>query len=129
MRVLVVSVPVGILIARAYPPIVPIDMVGLPDWAMSERYDVSARSPLQRATPQERAAMTRAMLSDRFKLQAHTETREQDAYDLALARRDGQFGHGLRLADASIDCEARAAAAAEGAAASGQPPPARPAAS
>ncbi len=40
-----------ILIARAYPgAVMPTDMVGLPGWAMSERYDVSGTSTLTQAT-------------------------------------------------------------------------------
>ncbi len=38
------NIPVVLLIARAYSPAVPIEMVGLPEWARSERYDVSATS-------------------------------------------------------------------------------------
>src|SRR5262245_10303897 len=50
------NVPIMTLIGRAQvPAIVPVDMVGLPDWAQREAYDVSAKSPLSRpATPQER---------------------------------------------------------------------------
>src|SRR5215467_1257464 len=45
-------VPIGTLISRAYPPAVPIDMVGLPEWARREYYDVNATSSLSRATPE-----------------------------------------------------------------------------
>ena len=53
------NVPMMTLVARAqFPLIAPIDMVGLPEWSRTERYDVIASSPLSRpATPQERAAM------------------------------------------------------------------------
>ena len=122
------NIPVGILISRAYPPAVPADMVGLPDWAMRERYDVSATSPLSRpATPDERAAMFRAMLADRLKLFAHTENREQQVYDLVLAQGDGRLGLGITKSD--VDCDAQRAAeraAAEAAANAGTPPPQRP---
>ncbi len=36
------------------------------------------------------------MLADRFKLKAHTESRELPLYDLVLARRDGRLGPDLR---------------------------------
>ena len=65
------SVPVSVLIARAYPPAIPLEMVGLPDWAKTERYDVIATSTLSSATRDDRIAMLRAMLADRFKLVAH----------------------------------------------------------
>jgi uncharacterized protein (TIGR03435 family) len=46
-------------------------------------------------------AMLRAMLADRFKLRAHTETRSLPVYELRLARADGRLGAGLaRVADA-----------------------------
>jgi uncharacterized protein (TIGR03435 family) len=89
------NVPVMTLIARAYPPAIPAEMVGLPDWAKSERYDVSATSSLERATAEDRVAMLRTMLSERFKLAVHFEQREQDTFDLVLARRDGKLGPGL----------------------------------
>jgi len=93
------SVPVSVLIARAYPPAAPIDMVGLPDWARTERYDVIATSTLSTATRDDRIAMLRAMLADRLKLIAHVETREQPAYDLVLARRDRRLGPGITPLD------------------------------
>jgi uncharacterized protein (TIGR03435 family) len=79
-----IGIPVSALIARAYPVTVP-DMVGLPGWARSERYDVIATSPLPRATAEEREAMMRTLLADRFKLVARIEQREQPVYDLVLA--------------------------------------------
>jgi uncharacterized protein (TIGR03435 family) len=122
-------VPIGTLISRAYPPAVPIDMVGLPDWAMRERYDVSATSSLSAATPDQQQAMLRTMLADRCKLVAHTDKREQAVYDLVVARSDGKLGPNLQPSD--VDCEAQAAtnrAAAEAARAARTipPPPARP---
>ena len=119
-----VNIPTGTLISRAYPPAVPIDMVGLPEWAMSERYDVSATSSLSSPTPDERTAMLRAMLADRFNLAVHFENRQQPVYDLVLARSDGRLGLGIKPLD--IDCAARIAADRAAAAASrnaGAPPP------
>jgi len=121
------GVPVSVLIARAYPPAVPIDMVGLPDWARTELYDVIATSTLSSATHDDRIAMLRAMLADRLKLIAHVETREQPAYDLVLARRDRRLGPGITPLD--VDCDAQMAAAratAEAARNAGTPPPTTP---
>jgi uncharacterized protein (TIGR03435 family) len=120
-----ISVPVSVLIARAYPPAVPIEMVGLPDWARTERYDVIATSTLSSATRDDRIAMLRAMLADRLKLVAHVETREQPVYDLVLARRDGRLGPGITPLD--VDCDAQMAACAAAAALNaGTPPPTPP---
>jgi uncharacterized protein (TIGR03435 family) len=122
-----INIPVGTLIARAYPPVAPVDMVGLPAWASSDRYDVSAASSLGRAAPEDRIAMMRAMLADRFKLVAHVEKRVEPVYDLVLARSDRTLGPGIKPSE--IDCVSKAAAeraAAEAAAAAGAPPPPRP---
>jgi uncharacterized protein (TIGR03435 family) len=121
-----INVPMMTLVGRAqFPGIAPIDMVGLPDWSRSERYDVRATSPLGRpATPQERAAMMRAMLADRVKLATHLETRDLPAYDLVLARSDKRLGPGIKPSE--MDCVAKAEsdrAAAEAARLAGKVPP------
>jgi uncharacterized protein (TIGR03435 family) len=116
------NIPLGTLISRAYPFAAP--MVGLPGWAMSERYDVIATSSLSSPTPDERTAMLRAMLADRFRLTVHVENREQPVYELVLARRDGRLGPGIKPVD--IDCDAQIAAdraAAEAARNAGTSPP------
>jgi len=46
--------------------------------------------------------MMRALLADRFKLAAHIEKREQDIFELVVARRDGRLGEGLQPID--LDC-------------------------
>lgn len=101
------NVPIGTLISRAYGQAT-VDMVNLPGWAISERYDVSATSPLSRATPEQRSAMMRAMLADRFKLAVHLENREQQAYDLVVARSDKRLGPTIKPSE--VDCVARDAA-------------------
>ncbi len=92
------NVPVSILIARAYPNT---ELV-LPDWVRLERYDIATTSTLTNATPEDRIAMLRAMLADRFQLKAHVEKREEPVFDLVLARRDGKLGLGLQKSD--VDC-------------------------
>ena len=56
----------------------------------SDRFDIQARPP-EIAKP-DNPAMTRALLRDRFKLVAHTETRQEQVYALVLARGDGRLG-------------------------------------
>jgi uncharacterized protein (TIGR03435 family) len=97
-----VHVPISTLIGRAYPGSVPAEMVGLPDWARREYYDVKTTSTLTNATAADRAAMIRAMLEDRCKLAVHLEQREHDVYELVLARKDGRLGSGLAKSD--TDC-------------------------
>jgi uncharacterized protein (TIGR03435 family) len=120
------NVTAASMIARAYPGTVPADIVGLPGWDRNERYDVSATSPLSRATSADQSAMLRAMLADRFKLALHIEQRQQPAYDLVLARTDRRLGPGLKPLD--IDCarivaERTAAAEAAQTTATPQAPP------
>jgi uncharacterized protein (TIGR03435 family) len=110
------NIPVGILLSRAYPPAIPLDMVALPDWAMKERYDVIATSPLAAPTPDQRITMLRAMLADRLKLAAHMESREQEVYEIVLARKDGRLGPNITPSE--VDCVAKRAAEA----AAGVPP-------
>jgi uncharacterized protein (TIGR03435 family) len=110
--------PVRTLFTLAYPMT---NVVGLPGWATSESYDVRATSTLSVATADDRTAMLRAMLADRFKLAAHIEKREQPAFDLVLARSDGRLGPGIKQVE--TDC---ARIAAERAAAPPQAPSPRP---
>jgi uncharacterized protein (TIGR03435 family) len=95
------NVPAGLIISRAY-GIAPVNMVGLPGWANSERYDVNATASVPGATAEQRAAMLKAMLADRFKLSVHVEPREQATYDLVLARKDGTLGPGIQAIE--TDC-------------------------
>jgi uncharacterized protein (TIGR03435 family) len=116
------NIPVTTLIGRAYPVGVPADYIGLPAWARTDRYDVVATSSLTNPTQEQRAAMMQAMLADRFKLLAHVENREQQVYDLVLARNDGRLGPGIKPSE--YDCPAVQAAqraAAEAALAAGTP--------
>jgi len=94
------NVPVNTLIARAYPDT---DIVGLPDWVRTERYDIATTSTLTTATADDRIAMLRAMLADRFQLKVHIERREQQVFDLVLARKDGKLGPGLTPSDVKCD--------------------------
>jgi uncharacterized protein (TIGR03435 family) len=116
------NIQVRLLVARAYPPSTPAELVGMPAWTRNERYDVIATSSLSRATPDDRAAMLRAMLAQRFKLIAHVANREQPVYYLVIARGDRRLGPGLTPTE--IDCEARLEAERPTAAA-GKPQPDR----
>ena len=112
------NVPVNTLIARAYPGT---ELVGLPDWVRTERYDVATTSALTAATADDRIAMLRAMLADRFQLKAHIEQREQPAFDLVLARKDGKLGPGLTPSD--VNCDSPPAPSTERPDMSAPPPP------
>jgi uncharacterized protein (TIGR03435 family) len=107
------NVPVGQLIQQAY-QVQNFQVVGLPDWAGTARYDVEARfdpaAPLAGfATPPQRmSAMMKSLLRDRFGLVVHTETRDMPILVLKLARDDGRLGPQMR--QSAVDCAALAAA-------------------
>jgi len=102
---LAINMPVRNLISAAYAPVT-IDVSSLPAWAGNEGYDVNAASPIKgTATTEQRQAMMRALLAERFNFKAHVEPREADAFDLVLARKDGRLGP--NMTPTSTDCEAR----------------------
>jgi uncharacterized protein (TIGR03435 family) len=124
---MMVNGTLSMLISRGYAG--QSQILGLPDWAESLRFDVNATvapgtSP---PTPEQRCAMTRAVLDERFKFTAHYETREEPAFDLVLARGDGRLGPSLTVSE--IDCAvliAEQRAKAEAARAAGEKPPPLP---
>ena len=72
----------------------PFQLASGPRWIGSDRFDIQARPP-ENAKP-DNPAMTRALLRDRFKLVAHTETKQDQVYALVLARGDGRLGPQLK---------------------------------
>jgi uncharacterized protein (TIGR03435 family) len=77
----------------------PFQLAGGPGWIGSDRFDIQARPP---ENANDNRAMTRALLRDRFKLVAHTETRQEQVYALVLARPDG--GPGPQLKASTQNC-------------------------
>ena len=71
-------------------------ILGLPGWAEEERFDIVAKAagPI---TEDQRQAMVRALLADRFRVKAHFEKRDQTVYVMTRAKGDGSLGPGLRL--------------------------------
>ena len=63
-------------------------IVGLPAWAETDRFDVQAKPEDQsRDVPlEEMRSMVRGMLEDRFQLKAHREMRELPIYNLVVAK-------------------------------------------
>ena len=70
---------------------------GVPDSIRSARFDVEGRTGGE-VTLDTARAMTRTLLADRFRLVAHTETRQLPVYELVMARRDRSLGRGVRPA-------------------------------
>jgi uncharacterized protein (TIGR03435 family) len=82
-------------------------LVNAPAWTTTDPYEIEARFtalPSQTELNAHLPSMLRAMLEERFKLQAHVETRQLPAYALVRARSDGRLGS--RLHATTTDCEA-----------------------
>ena len=98
------NIAIRMMILNAY-RLRPFQLVGGPGWIESDRFDINAKAP--EGTPQTQLpAMMQALLASRFKLKAHTETREQPIYALLLARSDGRLGP--QLTRSTADCSAGA---------------------
>src|SRR5690349_6472912 len=70
-----VNLPLRGIIQLAYGINQPWKLVGIPEWAATERYDITARAagPI---TQEQRRVMLQALLADRLKLAARFEMRE-----------------------------------------------------
>jgi uncharacterized protein (TIGR03435 family) len=110
------NLPLRGIIQLAYGINQPSKLVGAPDWLAGERYDIVARAS-GTVTGDEVRLMLQNLLTDRFKLIASRETRSQDVYVLALARKEGTLGDHLRASTSS--CAPPVAASGGGTA--GQP--------
>ena len=108
-----INVPVRVTITNAW-NLRDHQLVGAPDWLANDRFDIVAREPEGTFTDEQRRMMLQAMLIDRFKLQAHLETRDMPLYNLVLLRADGRLGPDLK--PTAVNCAAlrkeRAAAGA-----------------
>jgi uncharacterized protein (TIGR03435 family) len=93
----------------------PSKVIGIPDWTITERFDITARAagPI---TDEQRRLMMQTLLADRFKLVARREKREVSVLALMFNRNDGKLGPNLILSKGCIqarDAAAQATAPAE----------------
>ena len=119
-RFMATNVTVKQLITNAY-NLRSFQVTGGPSWLDTDRFDLMATvgheiKPTATGPPPEVIQMVKNLLADRFKLVAHTETREMPVYNLVLARSDGKLGPKMRPAE--VDCAALMAR--------GGPPPTTP---
>jgi len=102
-----VNIPVRALMAIAYitarPPLPNLRIVGGPAWIDTARFDIVAKTAGQ-YQPGTDVPLLRNLLTERFKLTVHTETRELQVYALVLARPDRRLGP--RLTPSSVNCDA-----------------------
>jgi uncharacterized protein (TIGR03435 family) len=103
-RIVVTNQPLRQLVVFAY-GLQPQQLVGGPPWIDSDRFDITAQaegsiSPTPPGGPPGPAQlMMQRLLAERFGLVVHTESRELPVYALTVARRDGQLGPRIKLAD------------------------------
>jgi len=102
------NVPLSDLIVVAYgeagQPLPDAQMSGGPSWIDADRFDVSAKVGAESPNiVAQKQRMLRTLLTERFKLVVHVETRDLPVYALILARKDGVLGPQLHHAD--VDCE------------------------
>lgn len=90
------------LLRQAY-NLQPSQIIGAPSWLESEHFDIVAKASGE-VGPGQMPLMIRALMVDRFKLLAHTETRELQIYALVKARSDGKLGPQLK--PSAVDCAA-----------------------
>jgi len=107
------------------PPLLRSQIIGLPTWASSSRFDIDAKvsGDPRRDIPSLRrqlGPMMRRLLEDRMALKAHMETRALPIYALVVASADGRLGPQLR--STTVDC-AGLELARRAAITNGQPPP------
>ena len=107
-RLQATNVPLNMLVRFAY-SIQDFQIVGLPEWKESERFDINAKAegdpqPGQPGVVGPFQKMMQGLLGDRFKLVAHLEKREMPIYALVTARADRKLGPGLR--PSTVDCTA-----------------------
>ena len=82
-------------------------IVGGPDWLLTDRFDVIAK-PAGEPGPEQLALMVQALMAERFKLAVHRETRELPVYELRLA--DAARAPSSALRRSTTDCAALTAA-------------------
>jgi uncharacterized protein (TIGR03435 family) len=115
-RFVATNVTLRLLIRNAF-QLQDFQITGGPSWLGSDHFDINAKVPDEfRDLPPMRPGsgpgplqqMIRALLTDRFKLAVHNETKDSPIYALILARSDGKLGPQLK--PSTTDCEAMFAA-------------------
>jgi len=98
-----INVPVRVTITNAW-NLRDHQIVGAPDWLARDRFDIVAKEPDGTFTDEQRRLMMQVLLRERFKLQAHLDTREMPLYNLVLFRADRRLGP--ELTPTAVNCAA-----------------------
>ena len=101
------NTPLASLIKGAYEVIIDSQLVGLPNWAREDGYDIAAKADQDTAESlnnlprkerrKEEQRMEQSILADRCQFKAHEETKELPVYELVIAK------SGLKMKDAPPD--------------------------
>jgi len=97
-----VNLPLRGIIQLTYVINQPSKVIGLPDWAATERFDITARAA-GAINAEQRRLMMQGLLADRFKLIAHLEKREVSVLALLPLRSDGKLGPKLTETKGCVD--------------------------
>lgn len=92
---------------------------GGPDWLASDYFEINALAGAD-ATPADVKAMLRTLLTERFGLRTHSETRQAPVYVLTVARSDGRLGP--RLTRSTAECVEQIEQRKNGTAPAAKPP-------
>jgi uncharacterized protein (TIGR03435 family) len=95
--------PLRDFLAMAYK--VPIHRLSVPEWMVSTRFDISATLP-EGAKPDQMQEMMKTLLTERFHIQSHNESREFPIYALTVAK------GGILAKEDPLDAEERTVEAA-----------------
>lgn len=101
------NIPLSSLVQASYGIIIDSQVLGLPDWARREKFDIIAKVDADTAERwkklsrkerwSEEQPMMRSILADRCQFKGHQETKELPAYELVVAK------GGLKMKDAPPD--------------------------
>lgn len=90
-RLVIVNATLRTLIRNAY-GVLPFQLVGEPKWSESDRFDINAKNASGHQITQETfKPLLQGLLTDRFHLEAHWETREAPVYVLVVERDGPKF--------------------------------------
>jgi uncharacterized protein (TIGR03435 family) len=103
-RFTVRNIPLRMLIRTAY-QIQDDQIVDAPDWIGTDRFDITAKAE-DGTSPADLAPMLQALLTERFKLAFHRDTRELSIFELQLARADGVLGPKMKKNECVPDLNA-----------------------
>jgi uncharacterized protein (TIGR03435 family) len=90
------NAPLRMMIMAAFELQQEAQLTGGPPDLLAAKYDITARAPVAFIDMKDLPSLLRTLLTDRFKLKTHTETRELPVYDLVLARDDGRLGRDMK---------------------------------